>query len=697
MARIDRHALVSRHNPRIVEPDPQHVLTVGNGDFAYTADISGMQTFTAFHDPLLAMRGGPTTINTATMSSWGWHEMPNPESFMLEDAMSEHQTRRGPVRYPDRHDLQAAMMGQVTDANRPGAWLNANPQRIDLGRIGFVFRDETGAVIDVVPTDLTDTEQSLDLWTGEISTSFRYAGELVRVTTVVAPTESVAAFRISSTLLQDGRLAIGMRFPYAHDGFFQTSEWGKPERHVSTLQTVGLGAATIDRRLDETTYQVQLAFPEEATIRAADEHEFLLTTTRADFDLTADFRRTGSSTPPPFDTVRAEAAAAWASFWQSGAAIDFASSSDPRAHELERRVVLSQYLTAVNSAGAMPPQETGLITNSWSGKAHLEMHFWHAAHFATWGRPELLERSLGWYQSILARAQETAAGQGYPGARWPKQVGPEGRESPDPIGSFLIWQQPHILYLLELVHAASDDNRGQELAAEFAAVVHETAVFMAAFIEERDGDFHLLSPVMPAQEFYDVTTTEDPTYELAYWWWGLEIAQRWRERTGLQRDSEWSDIQSRMAKPHIADGHYTAIATEPYLRRDDHPALLAAFGVVPPTPVIDPAIMLSTLENVLGDWDWPSAWGWDFPVMAMTASRLGRSDVAIEALMRDEVKNQFTAVGHNSQMGSILPIYLPGNGSLLAAVSMLATAGPDSTPAFPDGWTVATEGFTPWP
>jgi len=77
--------------------------------------------------------------------------------------------------------------------------------------------------------------------------------------------------------------------------------------------------------------------------------------------------------------------------------------------------------------------------------------------------------------------------------------------------------------------------------------------------------------------------------------------------------------------------------------------------------------------------------------MAMTASRLGRPDIAIDALLRDEAKNQFTLVGHNAQMGSILPIYLPGNGSLLAAVSMLAVNG------FPDTWTVSTEGFLTWP
>ena len=81
----------------------------------------------------------------------------------------------------------------------------------------------------------------------------------------------------------------------------------------------------------------------------------------------------------------------------SGGAIDFSGSTDARAYELERRVILSQYLTKVQCAGNFPPQETGLTYNSWFGKPHMEMYWWHAAHFALWNRTELLEKSLDWY------------------------------------------------------------------------------------------------------------------------------------------------------------------------------------------------------------------------------------------------------------------------------------------------------------
>ena len=38
---------------------------------------------------------------------------------------------------------------------------------------------------------------------------------------------------------------------------------------------------------------------------------------------------------------------------------------------------------------------------------------------------------------------------GVKGAWWPKMVGPEGRESPSTVNPFIMWQQPHPIYLAE--------------------------------------------------------------------------------------------------------------------------------------------------------------------------------------------------------------------------------------------------------
>ncbi|MCL2084947.1 MAG: hypothetical protein FWH06_06810, partial [Oscillospiraceae bacterium] len=64
---IDRKALARRHNPELRGVCPESPLTVGNGEFAFTADVTGFQTLYDEYEfaPL------------CTMSQWGWHtELP---------------------------------------------------------------------------------------------------------------------------------------------------------------------------------------------------------------------------------------------------------------------------------------------------------------------------------------------------------------------------------------------------------------------------------------------------------------------------------------------------------------------------------------------------------------------------------------------------------------------------------------------
>jgi hypothetical protein len=402
---------------------------------------------------------------------------------------------------------------------------------------------------------------------------------------------------------------------------------------------------------------------------------------------------------PGFEAVRAAAAEHWPRFWQSGGAIDFSACTDPRARELERRVVLSQYLMAIHGAGSCPPQETGLVYNSWYGKFHLEMHWWHAVHFALWNRLPLLERSLSWYETILPQAQATAGRQGYRGARWPKMTAPEGRESPSEVGVFLIWQQPHPIYYAQLCYRAHRDKQTLE---RYRRIVFETAEFLASYpVWDAAGERYVLGPALiPAQESYGSTRSRNlnPTFELAYWHWALETAQEWRLRLGLEREPAWDRVIQRLARPTIRDGVYTAIETAPYTITRDHPSMLAAYGVVGATPLIDPNVMKRTLNQVLKTWDWPSTWGWDYPMLAMTAARVGEPEKAVDALFLESPKNRYLANGHNYQSAR-LPVYLPGNGGLLTAVAMMAAGwdgAPDRpAPGFPDNgqWRVRWEGL----
>lgn len=744
----DRRATVGRHAVRLRRLDPSSPLQVGNGEFAFAVDPTGMQTFPGAYP----VEGGGSLLGT--MAQWGWHSLPAPRRYSLTETMRDYQTGSGRVPYVDLGG-EAHDAADQTDAE---TWLRGNPHRLQLATIGLW----TGA--EAVDVDgLSDVDQVLDLWTGVITSRFDLAGANYRVTTAVHPNRDAVGLEV----LGSGSAPVGirLRFPYGSDAWANASDWTRPEMHTTRVQQYASGW-TFTRRLDETVYTV-VVHGRGSSLRRLSEHDVVLeaagelrvvvefvpgaddppVTHDSSVQLAANGARAALDTP----TVVAASEVAWEAFWSNGACVDLSGSREQRAHELERRIVLSQYLTAVNCAGSLPPAETGLLLNSWRGKFHLEMHLFHGAHFAAWGRPRLLARSIDWYRRVLGVARETAARQGHSGARWPKQVGPDGREAPSSIGPFLVWQQPHLIYLLEMLYRA--DPRS-EVLDRHAELVHDTAEFMVSFAVEDAAGFHLGPPLVPAQESYASTraTARDPTFELAYWSWALTVACEWWRRLGRAPPSRWSEVANRMAPAHVVDGTYAALATPPYLVRDDHPSMLAAYGLVPQTDVIDAAVMARTYDSALAEWDWASTWGWDYPVAAMTAARLGRrhgtegdapgfrhvgahggvaaaaavlavnavvavdavdavDDVvavdavdavgavdAVDALLLDRPKNHYLVNGHNRQTER-LPVYLPGNGGLLLAVAMMAGGwdGSESTPGFGDGWAVAHEGFVRMP
>lgn len=94
-------------------------------------------------------------------------------------------------------------------------------------------------------------------------------------------------------------------------------------------------------------------------------------------------------------------------------------------------------------------------------------------------------------------------------------------------------------------------------------------------------------------------------------------------------------------------------------------------------------------------------WGWDYPMTAMNAVRLGEPEKAVDALLMDKRTNTYLVNGHNYQ-DARLRCYLPGNGGLLTAVALMCAGWdgcPTRNPGFPkDGrWDVRWEGLKPMP
>jgi len=83
---INRKALVERHTVVNQKFDSLSSLSLGNGGFAFTVDITGLQTF-----PLQYKNG----ISLGTQSDWGWHSFMNTNGYNREESLKTIFKRKG--------------------------------------------------------------------------------------------------------------------------------------------------------------------------------------------------------------------------------------------------------------------------------------------------------------------------------------------------------------------------------------------------------------------------------------------------------------------------------------------------------------------------------------------------------------------------------------------------------------------------
>ncbi len=666
MEPIDRRALVDRHRIQLTEPKPWFQL--GNGEFTFNADGTGLQTFAG-----------------NTMAHWAWHSLPLPPGCEAQDVPATGTIMTG-----------RPTGGQVVPAGSEAlyAWMYENPHRANLGRLRLVRGD--GSALE--PDSIAGLRRTLDLWSGLATSRYAVEGAEMRVETCCHPERDQVALRLDSRALHDSRLAVMLDFgyPVADGGEPWLGDWHQADRHLT--ERIGGNATRVHlrRSIDATVQHVVLCVTGGRISQASAAHAWMV---HADpgagpLEVVCWF---GQDAPrpdqPDVAATQAESARHWEGFWRAGAAIDLSGSRDPRWRELERRIVLSQYVMAVQSAGSMPPQESGLHHNSWNGQSHLEMLWWHVAHFALWGRWEMARKSLDYLPRIAPMAAALAQQLGGTGLKWPKMVGPEGRNAPAFMHEILLWHQPHPIFLAELEYRLSP---GRATLDRWKDVVFGTAEHMADYARwDAASDRYVLDPAIPCCE---QGLGSNPTFELAYWRYGLGMAQTWRERLGMPRHPAWDTVRNRLAPLPVQDGVYLICGDwgDTYTARNSsHPDPIGAFAFLPFDDTIDPATAHRTVLEVLRTWSWKSCWGWDFPWMAMAAARVGEPGKAIDILLHDAAFNQYTADGINAGW------YLPGNGALLYAVAMMADgwdggpAGPQ--PGFPaDGsWTVRSEGLQP--
>jgi len=704
-APIDRHALVTRHNIVVHSLDPNGAMAVGNGDFAFNFDVTGLQSFPEFYEK---------TMPIGILSDWGWHSFPNPNGYTLD---------KFPMTAIPKYGRQFIFPSASTSHPTPAAaYLRANPNRFGLGRIGLEMTHADGS--PVLITDLKDITQTLDLWAGILTSSFTVDGVPVRVTTSAHPTRDEVATRVTSPLIAAGRLKVRIAFPYASDSFGPDyQDWTHPELHTTLLTRLSPTSAAFARTLDSTHYFVRTRWSPGSILAETAPHQYLLTSSADSIELTTCFSPNKILTEPePAAVVEAASRAHWRHYWLTGGVIDLSGNSDPRAAELERRIVLSQYLMAVHDSGPLPPQETGLGVNSWYGKFHMEMYWWHAAHWALWGHTLLLEKSLDSLNRMMPPGEAMAKLEGAKGVKWSKMTDPSGVESPSGVGPVLVWQQPHPIYLAELVYRArkahdararkSQVNRAHRhqsahaVLLRYRSIVFATADYMATFVDyDPAREQYVLGPGLNSadEKHTDLAHNLNPTMELAYWKWALQTAQQWRVRLGLAPNPLWQRVIDHLATPTVRNGIYPAME----LPVETTPSGMTTFmfGVLPGRG-IDREAMRNTLHRVAHTDAPQNAVTWGTAMMAMCAARLNESDLAVNLLAGRFDQNPFRASGYTVRRPDQTPMYMPANGGWLSAVAMMAAGWdgavdkdgkPTHAPGFPTSWHVRYEGLQPLP
>jgi hypothetical protein len=692
---INRVTVVARHQVRNTSLTPESALTIGNGDFAVTVDVTGLQGLERiYYDNGLPLE---------TRNTWSWHSFPNPESLRFEDTLAPVPFFGRQIRYPTQQNTPA------------GRYFRENPQPMPLGQFAFTLHGEP-----LRTEDISGIDQTLDLWTGIVTSRLLVRSQPLEVTTATHGSAAVLAVQARSPLIASGELQVRLRFPYAYRTTIAHKPpfiWEQPERHHSTLTQLAPGHARIAREADGTRYDTELRWSTPAelvstsTPQLAAPHDFRLRATSGDtLAFTAAFA--DADHPAPGETVASTLASsrqAWADYWTKGGIVDLSQSTDPRAREIERRAVLSLYLMRVNYGGSFPPAETGLQHLSWFGKHNSEVYVFHAAQFYQWGHVDLLEKGLGWYLKQLPQGIAQARAEGFDGVRWPKMSGLDGRPTPGGINPYIIWNQPNPIYLAELVYRAKPTR---ETLARYGDMVFESAKFLSSFAQ-RDaatGVYHLGPPLKNVSESTSVELVRDPAFELAFWHWGLQVAQQWRARLGLAPEPKWADVIDHLAPLPQQDGKYLEIDGIRDLFKPGKTgapsSMLLALGYLPATPKLDIETARRTFHAVHEQRGADGGWvSWQMGQGALTAARLGEPERAIAILANTSPAARFMPSGYSRRPrdpeGAVA--YLPTNAAYLMALGLMAggwdgaPAGP--APGFPkDGaWTVRAEGLLPLP
>lgn len=480
-------------------------------------------------------------------------------------------------------------------------------------------------LIDI--NNIKDVKQELDLYKGIVTSSFNYKEKINKTTSFIYQDHDEFNFKLQSDNLN---LALKFNYPsYTKNGY-----------RLDILPNVLVKEDRITLLYDDKN---SLSFKLKSSSNyQIVENTLIFDDNNVSFSLALDEIKEGKLLDE---------------FWKcdNGIIID--------NEELVKKMVLSKYLLHVNSTGIYPPQESGLTYNCWNSKFHLEMHLIHSLWNIYNNHVGDLVKSFDYYLSIMPSSLKRASLNGYKGLRFPKMTGPDGEDSPSNIGPLLIWQAPHILFMLqEIYYLYNKEN----IIKKYEPLISGTIDFMISFLTLKDSKYQMLDPLLEACESIPLDRCQNPSFELEYWRYTLERQPKIDTVLYEHQRYDYLDITSKIITPKEDDGIYlkTYGVIDKYDLYKDHPTegfLMSFFK----SKIVDKEKMVKTIDYILKNMDLSSYWGWDFPFLGLSLLNCGEIEKSIEVTQLNTINNQHLYNGYNTSPRDDLKAYLPGNGAFL--------------------------------
>lgn len=480
-------------------------------------------------------------------------------------------------------------------------------------------------LIDI--NNIKDVKQELDLYKGIVTSSFNYKEKINKTTSFIYQDHDEFNFKLQSDNLN---LALKFNYPsYTKNGY-----------RLDILPNVLVKEDRITLLYDDKN---SLSFKLKSSSNyQIVENTLIFDDNNVSFSLALDEIKEGKLLDE---------------FWKcdNGIIID--------NEELVKKMVLSKYLLHVNSTGIYSPQESGLTYNCWNSKFHLEMHLIHSLWNIYNNHVGDLVKSFDYYLSIMPSSLKRASLNGYKGLRFPKMTGPDGEDSPSNIGPLLIWQAPHILFMLqEIYYLYNKEN----IIKKYEPLISGTIDFMISFLTLKDSKYQMLDPLLEACESIPLDRCQNPSFELEYWRYTLERQPKIDTVLYGHQRYDYLDITSKIITPKEDDGIYlkTYGVIDKYDLYKDHPTegfLMSFFK----SKIVDKEKMVKTIDYILKNMDLSSYWGWDFPFLGLSLLNCGEIEKSIEVTQLNTINNQYLYNGYNTSPRDDLKAYLPGNGAFL--------------------------------